>query len=208
MGDTTVTTGQQPTTAATQGDPAGATQPTTGTPGKPAEGKNGDEPLGENGVKALRDEREARKAEAEARKALEKRLDTLKPLEQLLQQLGGGDPAKGKSEIDQLAERHTKLEEEIRSERDARWRAELAHEHGLTPSQAKRLIGATREEMAADAEELVKDFAVDAKKPTTGSRPKPDRSQGGVPGGATSSGKAEGLAEAKRRFGDKTKTTT
>lgn len=208
MGDTTVTTGQQPTTA-TQGDPAGATQPTVGAPTQSTEDKNGDEPLGEGGVKALREEREARKAEAEARKALEKRLDTLKPLENLLQQLGGGDPAKGKSEIDQLAERHTKLEEEIRSERDARWRAELAHEHGLTPSQAKRLIGATREEMAADAEELVKDFAVDAnKKAATGSRPKPDRSQGGVPGAATSSGKAEGLAEAKRRFGDKTKTTT
>lgn len=38
-------------------------------------------------------------------------------------------------------------------------RLEIAHEKGLTPSQAKRLVGATREELEADADELVEAFA-------------------------------------------------
>lgn len=37
-------------------------------------------------------------------------------------------------------------------------RAEVAAEKGLTGSLAKRLVGATREELEADADELLKDF--------------------------------------------------
>lgn len=39
-------------------------------------------------------------------------------------------------------------------------RLELALEHGLTKSQAKRLVGKTAEELTADAEELVKDLGL------------------------------------------------
>lgn len=37
-------------------------------------------------------------------------------------------------------------------------RAEVANAKGLTPSQAKRLVGATKEELEADADELLKDI--------------------------------------------------
>lgn len=43
--------------------------------------------------------------------------------------------------------------------------AEVANEKGLTPSQAKRLVGSTREELLADADELLKDIAA-SKKPS------------------------------------------
>lgn len=39
-------------------------------------------------------------------------------------------------------------------------RLELALEHGLTKSQAKRLVGKTAEELTADAEDLVKDLGL------------------------------------------------
>lgn len=39
-------------------------------------------------------------------------------------------------------------------------RLELALEHGLTKSQAKRLVGKTKDELTADAEELVKDLGL------------------------------------------------
>lgn len=37
--------------------------------------------------------------------------------------------------------------------------AEVANEKGLTPNQAKRLVGNTRDELLADADELLKDIA-------------------------------------------------
>jgi hypothetical protein len=200
MGDTTVQPGTHPNTQP-QGDPAG------NQPGKAQDTGNGKpdntkgEPLGEAGLAALQEERAARKAETEARKALEKRIDALKPFEALAQQLGNGDAAKGKSEIEQLGERHAQLEKEIREERDARWRAELAHEHGLTAKQASRLRGATRDEMVADAKDLVADFEIQAKQDAEKrpGRPKPDRSQGGGTGQSGASGKDAGMAEARRR---------
>lgn len=39
-------------------------------------------------------------------------------------------------------------------------RLELALEHGLTKNQAKRLVGKTKDELTADAEELVKDLGL------------------------------------------------
>jgi hypothetical protein len=54
-------------------------------------------------------------------------------------------------------------------------RLEVAHEKGLTPAQAKRLVGATREELEADADEILRDFPVTPPKPAA---PKPDPSQG------------------------------
>lgn len=58
-----------------------------------------------------------------------------------------------------------KLQEErdaLRAERDAlalqSLRREVADEKGLTPAQARRLIGTTREEMEADADDLIAAF--------------------------------------------------
>lgn len=56
-------------------------------------------------------------------------------------------------------------------------RLEIAHEKGLTPSQAKRLVGATREELEADADELVTAFSpADGKDAKT--KPGADTSRG------------------------------
>lgn len=42
-------------------------------------------------------------------------------------------------------------------------RVEIAVEKGLSPAQAKRLVGSNREELEADAEELVKDLGIEPK---------------------------------------------
>lgn len=51
-------------------------------------------------------------------------------------------------------------------------RLEIALDKGLTKGQAKRLVGSTREELEADADELLADLGVDDEKPATSRRPK------------------------------------
>lgn len=150
------------------GDPP-ATQP-------PAAAAPADKPLGPNGEKALQ-------AEREARQELEKRLKALAPLEQLAAAMGGGDPTQGKSEIEKLTERQAAFEQQVAEERAARFRAEVAHEKGLTPQQAARLQGATREELAADADALVAAFGITPGAAAAPGAPKPDPSQGARPDG-------------------------
>lgn len=155
------------------GDPPKPTPPPT-TPAvadPPKDPKN--EPLGEGGLKAL-------EAERDARKELEKQLKALSPLQKIAEALGGGDPAKGKTEIEQITERLANHEKELTTERAARWRAELANEHGFSAEQAAELRGGTREEIAAHAERLKTLFPT---APTTPGTPKPDPSQGGRSGG-------------------------
>lgn len=52
-------------------------------------------------------------------------------------------------------------------------RLEVAFDKGLTPAQAKRLVGGTREELEADADEILVDFPV-----KTDGRPKGDADLG------------------------------
>lgn len=154
-----------------------------------------DPPLGPAGEKALAEERAARKA-------LERELAGLAPLKQLAVALGGtGQPSNGKSEVELLNERFAAHEQTLADERAARWRAEVAHEKGLTPQQAARLSGTTREELLTDADELLKLFpATPAGQSGPGRGPRPDPSQGSR-GGAALSGREAGLAEAQKRFG-------
>lgn len=79
-----------------------------------------------------------------------------------------------KSEAQRLAERAEKAERELTALQSASVRAEVALEKGLTPSQAKRLIGDTREELEADADQLLADLG-EANKPRA---PRPDPNQG------------------------------
>ena len=55
-------------------------------------------------------------------------------------------------------------------------RAEVSNAKGLTPTQAKRLVGATREELEADADELLADLGAQKRKnnvsPREGNSPK------------------------------------
>lgn len=69
-----------------------------------------------------------------------------------------------KTEIEKFTERATAAEQTAAEAVARAARAEVALEKGLTPTQAKRLVGATREEMLADADELLKDLQADGKK--------------------------------------------
>lgn len=53
-------------------------------------------------------------------------------------------------------------------------RLEVAGDKGLTPTQARRLVGTTKEELEADADQLLEDFAANSKPtPKVPPRPKP-----------------------------------
>lgn len=162
-------------TAPPPGDPAPTPTDPTPTPAPPPAGP-ADQPLGPAGKKALDEERAARKA-------LEQKFAALAPLQKLAEALGAGTPAAGgKSEVELLNERFAELERAANDERAARWRLEVAAEKGLTPQQAARLTGNTREELAADADALVALFPTAPPGPRT---PAPDPSQGargGQPG--------------------------
>jgi len=72
--------------------------------------------------------------------------------------------AKDKSEIEKATERATAAESKLASETLRADRAEIALEKGLTLTQAKRLVGTTRAELEADADQLVKDLKIDKAK--------------------------------------------
>ena len=63
-----------------------------------------------------------------------------------------------KSEAQKLAERAETAEKRATELETRAMRLEIAAEKGLTPAQAKRLVGATREELEADAAELLETF--------------------------------------------------
>lgn len=86
-----------------------------------------------------------------------------------------------KSEIqkanEQLAEAQRKAQEaELRA-----MRLEVATEKGLTKSQAKRLVGSTREELEVDADELLADFGGESKPPPPATKPSERLRGGGDP---------------------------
>ena len=62
-----------------------------------------------------------------------------------------------------LEERVAGLEQAAKDAENRAIRAEIANAKGLTPSQAKRLVGSTREELEADADELLKDIGAQKK---------------------------------------------
>lgn len=152
----------------TPGDPApNPTSPPSDPPAPPADpAKPDDKPLGPGGEKALREERERVKA-------LQKQINELAPLKQIAELLGGKPSGDPKTDLEQLTERLDGYERRIAEEQAARYRAEVAAEKGLTPQQAARLQGATRDELLADADALLALF------PAPGPRtPAPDPSQG------------------------------
>jgi len=102
------------------------------------------------------------RAQAKIKKAnqeaanLRARLKELEPLAAKAKELEDA----GRSELEKLTARAETAERE-RGEHIARaLRLEVAFEKGLTPAQAKRLVGGTRDELEADAEEILRDFPV------------------------------------------------
>lgn len=150
----------------------------------PADPKPDADKLGDPGKKALSEERAARKA-AEAELAKYRKADADK-----------ADADKSESEKRAAAEQRA-ADAELKA-----LRLEVGAEKGLKPSQIKRLVGATREELEADADELLADLGTPAaKEPEKKPGPKPDPSQGpkGDPKGRpTSLGAAVTQALSKR----------
>jgi superfamily II RNA helicase len=93
-----------------------------------------------------------------------------------------------KSDVDKLTEQIEELKKGHADAEARALRAEVATAKGLTAAQAKRLAGATREELEADADEIIEAFPVAASTEENGSRsrppsrqPKPDLRGGGDP---------------------------
>lgn len=63
-----------------------------------------------------------------------------------------------KSELERLTERAEAAEKAAAAAGVQSLRLEIAAEKGLTPAQAKRLVGDTRDELEADAKELLETF--------------------------------------------------
>jgi hypothetical protein len=76
-----------------------------------------------------------------------------------------------------LEERVAGLEAAVKTAEQRALRAEVANAKGLTPTQAKRLVGETREELEADADELLADIGAAKKNgnhvPREGTSPPP-----------------------------------
>ncbi|MEV4767791.1 hypothetical protein [Micromonospora humida] len=106
-----------------------------------------------------------------------------------------------KSEAEKTAERLTAAEQRAEQAELRALRLEVAAEKGLTPAQAKRLVGASREELEADADDILATFPTSPAQPER-KTPKPDPSQG-ARGGKPMSGAEAGRAEAQKRFGTK-----
>ena len=101
-----------------------------------------------------------------------------------------------KSELEKLTESQAAAERRAQEAELRAARLEVAAEKGLTPAQAKRLVGTTREELEADAAEILRDFPA-AASPRT---PRPDPTQGSR-GGKPASAREAALAEVEKRFG-------
>ena len=65
-----------------------------------------------------------------------------------------------KTDLQKLQEERDTLKAERESLYLAQLRREVADEKGLTPAQAKRLVGTTREELEADADDVLTAFPV------------------------------------------------
>lgn len=110
-----------------------------------------------------------------------------------------------KSEQEKLVESHAAAEQRAQAAELKATRLEVAAEKGLTPAQAKRLVGTTRDELEADADEVLRDFPAATAIPGV-KTPRPDPSQGSR-GGKAMSGRDAGVAEAQKRFGVKSTVT-
>ncbi len=103
-----------------------------------------DDALGDAGKKALDAERKNAREAAKERDALAARLKEFED--------------RDKTESQKLADRADAAEKRATELETRALRLEVASEKGLTTAQAKRLVGVTREELEADAAELLETF--------------------------------------------------
>ena len=124
-------------------------------------------------------------AEAEKWKALaRKHEEQAKANYEELQRLKAASDA-SKSEMDKLREQLAALEKRTAEAERKALLAEVAQAKGLTPAQARRLQGNTREELEADADDLLAAFGIARKQSESGSgafgRPKERLKSGAAP---------------------------
>lgn len=111
----------------------------SGATDQPATGE-----LGDAGKKALDAERREKRAAEKRAAELEARLKEFED--------------RDKTESTRAIERAEAAEKAAAAAEARATRLEIAAEKGLTPAQAKRLVGDTREELEADADELLETF--------------------------------------------------
>jgi hypothetical protein len=150
------------------------TEGTTTTEGQPQEGQPAGTDDGQNTGDGNLSPEAMAAALAKARKEAAQYRTKVRELEPLASKARELEDA-GRSEVEKLTARAEAAERE-RAETVARaLRLEVAFDKGLTPAQAKRLVGGSREELEADAEEILRDFP--ALKPD--GRPKGNADLGG-----------------------------
>lgn len=115
------------------------------------------EPEGDQGARPD-DPFDPARAKAKIAKANSEAANLRKRLEAAESRLQEIDDA-SKSEDQKREERHAALEKRALEAELRALRLEVAAEKGLTTAQAKRLVGATREELEADADDLLETFA-------------------------------------------------
>lgn len=115
--------------------------------------------------------------EREARKELQKQVEALKPLQQLAATLGV-KPDQGKTDVETLTAQVTAMQQQMRESELRAMRLEVAAEKGLTPAQAARLAGDSREALAKDADDLKALFPGTPAANGQPGTPAPDPSQG------------------------------
>lgn len=91
------------------------------------------------------------------------RIAELTPFEQKAKELEDAN----KTELQRAQEQLAAAQKTAAEHAAEALRVSVAYEKGLTPAQAKRLVGATREALEADADELIASFPAPATPPAT-----------------------------------------
>lgn len=104
------------------------------------------EELGEAGKKALETERKARQAAEKRAKELEAKVKEAEDAE--------------KTELEKLQSKVAELTRDAEAATAKADRLEIATAAGLTPAQARRLVGSTREELEADAAAMAEELGL------------------------------------------------
>jgi predicted nucleic acid-binding Zn-ribbon protein len=110
------------------------------------DGAKPEETLGDAGKKALDTERRARQAAEKRAKELEAKVKEAEDAE--------------KTELEKLQTQVAELTREAEAATAKADRIEVAVSRGLTPAQARRLVGATRDELEADAEAMAEELGI------------------------------------------------
>lgn len=157
-------------------------EPTDDPTTEPPEGA--DQPGPDEGKPDTDDVFDAERAKAKIAKAnqeaagLRKRLKELEPLATKAKELEDAQ----KSESERLTERLTGAEARAKTAEFDLMRLRVGLEKGLTPKQAGRLVGSTKEELEADADDLLADFAPKKDdKPRVPTKPREKPRGGGDP---------------------------